>query len=848
MNRKITIIVNKLNFLLTFMSFIGIIFVYFFGNSLPYLNIFSSQLVSALLFFFTLCASNLFVRVRLLSLVIVVYVLLYNYFSGSGLNETYFLLLILLVRKKDLIFTHWFFESFFRICISFISSLSLPSFLFLAAGITLFSYKLIFNSYFEGDEWYWMRILHETYAAPDWFSKIFLASFHSRDMTNPHVIPISDGYQLLQFHFFGLQYSHYVVTSLLGHFINTLLVTIFTFLYCNSKKIAIAAGLLFAALTTHSQAVTWMAAVVNTQPALFFGLLSLIFSLLFVRTNKKRYFAGALFSLLCSVLSKETAIIFLALVPMLYVSEKRNEYSTSFWQYFGFASIVLAFFGVQYGARFGGAFVLESSQQPWLYILLAKFDAFDISLFIFRYLIFFAKIISQSIVPFSLISQLGYSITELQFPYFWEEESIGGTKFLVFVQSVAPEFLSYLLAFCILLLLRAVYVATEYHRQMRTLFFGFIVGVIPILLITIRFPWWGFTTAIDERHFYHLSFIIAIFLAITLETVANFFSRKTNLNRENIFLFLLGLLLVGNITLTHEKILKQQEATSSEVRAKIVSTLQKEIAEPQKKMIVYIESDSSFYGFAEPMLPFQTSFAHMLPVIFSQHMHPRGLDYPESFYTGEFLAQSKGSLVSQGVYESEDYLLGHYLSKTALLKYLHDNQEDIDSVYGFVFHSKSGDFSNITSELRSSIHDFFVQGQAYSNWQKWHFNQKHMLFKTDPQWQVEFAETVVVVKSGQRVLFEIEFFENKQQQTFAQFVGDRLHVGVPIGSEYVTSVLEMRYDETSRPLYSPKKDLNTIYTYSGNNDFFYRMSFYDARVRADVLRLLQFQDNMIDLL
>lgn len=847
MKRTITAVLNQCIFFTALISAVLFCIIFFFGDFFPYTNVFGSEILAGLGILCMLSASSLFYRVRILSLGLVVYFLIRKYIVAEQVDSTYVFLLIFLVRKSELQYLHKAVSLLLNFVFFLCKAFPLFSFFIGILLLAFYTYSPLFGSYFEGDEWYWMRVLHSLYASENWAAHLFSSSFNFRDVTNPHVIPLSDAYQLIQFHFFKLNYDLYALASILFHGINAVLVGLFTLLYCRSKKVAVGASFLFVALATHAQAVTWMAATVNTQPALFFGLLSLICMLAFSRNNAPWQYGASLLFLLASLLSKETALIFLVLVPALFITENKRRVASS-WQYVGFAMVGLLFVLLQYYLRAASIPDFSSQGQPWLYGLIGKLDSLSISLLAFRFVTFLLKTVAQVFIPISLISELGIFITEFQFPYFWEEQAIGGTKFLVFIHSVAPEFLSYAIGMVIVLLLLAYYRVSAYKTQLKLFLLAAVGGVIPIVLITVRFPWWGFTATIDERHFYHFSFIIAIILALFFDELSRYLEHKIRYSHVAIYSALLLFTILGSASLLQEKIELQQKATTSEVREIIVTTLQSEVPNPSKKMIFYIESNASFYGFAEPMLPFQTSFAHMLPVIFSHHMHPEGLSYPDSFYTQSFLQQSQGSLVSQGVYAEGEYLLGHYSSKTNLLKYLHDNRQDIEHVRGFRFDSGGASFVSITDDLQTDLYTFFEENESFLLWNTWDINNTDMIFKTDPSWEVVLDETTAVVQDRGRTLFEIEAFENPDVQTITDFVAVQKYAGVPIGADYITTPLEMKYDETDRPLYSPKYNTSIFYTYSGNNNFFYKIQFYDATIQSEVLPLLQFSDNMLDLL
>lgn len=714
-------------------------------------------------------------------------------------------------------------------------------------GLVLMFYGRALNFYFEGDEWVFFRFSDGLVRHPAWFVIGFLDTFIRRTAINLHLIPLANMIYVIQYRLFGLQYLPYILTSFVLHTATAISFGLFVESFTKNRKLSFISALLFAVSAQQWHAVTWVIAAVNTQLAVFFGFLSLRFLVVSLEKPAKlglRIISAVL--LLCALFSKESAIVFLFMYPVvgLIVSPRQLKV----WRRWREFLAVVGIFGALQLTRLPlakfTALLGRSDNSPIAYKILDLAESIP-QQWLFRWGSFSLKSFGQALLPSNFIIQVGIWITDQHFPFFNQEKAIGGPTYSSFVFSVMPELVSYffsLLFAAVLFSLRSRLPVESRIRRFSIAFY--LLGIVPILAIILKFPWWGYTSIVDARHLYHLTPAITLLLAAFFIELGDLLDKKWKIMRG----FFLGILLFGWLTFQYTSLqstLKKHAKNSSfQTRKVIVNTIQKGIAAPPKKLILYTSSNQSYYGFAEQMLPFQTAFSHMMPVLFSRSYHPEGHIYPESFFSNQYLP--KGGLVTQGYHEDGEYGLGYFLNRILLIRMLEKHRYGPEMVYAFAFDGEANTFTDNTAQFRQELAQLLDSRRIFYDWKRHGRMEHYFSFQADPDWDVSFDEETdaytVQTASGEGIL-EVVLIRNEGDLLFSTLVLDELKQ--KFGDKaltYSTGTFEVDMDIPRVMLYS-EFDPETFYVAAtGTNKMFFRMTMRNERLARQIFRTMEIMD------
>lgn len=813
---------------------------HFYGDSLPYLNVVGDQVVLAGLIAMSLIAATYHISLR------TAISLLYLYLSMKSVEFLpegflYLVLFLIIVPKQLFGLIVSAAERLFALLVQMHSKQPLV-FLSIATFLaTLAFYSISYQSYFEGDEWIFFRYFTPLATRDVWLVSGFVDTIFSGKEINLHMAPLAHMIFVIQYKLFQLDFSLYLTFSLILHSVVVWSLAFFTYQLTRNKTLAVLSSFLFLVNAQHSQAVTWVITSVYTELAVLFGLVSLGFLLKALRERSEVYLNISLLALLLGLLSKEIALSFLFAYPVVYFTYRKLK-SVAIGHVVKY-SVVLCLFGVlqlhNLGIFEGKNASTEMSTRPIAYTLFDKLDSLDGELLLYRTLSFTFKSLSQSVIPEQVFTFLSEEVTRLAFPYFNQEAEVRGTTYLLFTQNVMPELLSFVLGVIVLALLLQVR-EERWGKLVLSLFF---LGIIPIVAITLKFPWWGYSAVVDSRHLYHLTPFVSIILASLIISVSRYISSRSRLQQMVPMVLTILVFIAVNYASFHAKTRNLQEEMLFNARREIVTTLQREISPVPKKLVLFTSSNASYYGFANEMLPFQTAFSHILPVIFNSVFHNEGQQYPESFFTKEYLQGVPGGLVTQGYYESEGYGLGYFLDEKKLIKAMELNDIDSDSVYFYDFDGVKNILSNSTEQSRHVVQNLLEDRKQFSDWARYGSLDHHFSFQADPEWSVQVSEdTYRVADELGNPLVTIRVIENSENMQFSDFVLDQ---ATSPTQKYKTITQQLDFD-LERVVHYYDQNPNTWYLVAGNNLQFYSLTFFNKEKMNSAIRTFEFIDDAYD--
>jgi hypothetical protein len=818
-----------------------------FGSVLPYFNVLQDQLQKILLLcllFSTLLFSNF---ARWISCLLFVG---FSYYHGENIFVSLLTTALVFppIEYTKLQFTGRIFSTI----------KSLPYFwkvvpIFIL-GI-LYTYWPMRHSYFEGDEWVFFRLFTPLLQSSWWWIEGFITTFDSSNEVLLHKTPLANMLYVIEFKIFGLDFTPYLLVSLFSHLLVTLSILLFLLKITKNRLLSFLAAFIFAVSAVHSQGVTWIMAAIHTQFAVGFGFFSLFAALKSFETRDKYWPVLAAVSLLFSLWSKETGIIFIPLLFLLCWQHGQLQLKKTILPAL-LGAVTVIFLLTQLTSRFSepqksvvvgnspSDFATESS-EPWAYRALNALDKYDYNQLSFWTGALLLKAPSQSIFPQQTILNIAIWITDHQFPFFNQEKSVRGTTYNAFIFSPGAEFVSYSLSIIVVIFI-ITFAAQKYRKTAYFLYIYFILSVIPLIGNIIQFPWWGYTALIDSRHLYHISPSIIILIIFSLDCCLDRISILSN-RKTAVLVATIAITSIFYTNAVHKIIAAQQKDAHFADRKKIIKLLQTEISQPPKDLIIYTRSNSTYYGFATLMLPFQTAFSHSLPVIFSDQYHTDGNNYPDSFYTARYMAGQENSLATEGYHQDGEFGLGYYLNKIPLIKLLEKTNKDLDTVHAFDFNGQTHEFFSTTQATRRELLEFMSKREIFKTWKRYGSVKEGFSFQADPSWLVEInpeTHTYTVSDEMNRSIIVITAIDNSDGKDFATYVNAQLSKDLAIpDARYTMEYLEPDLEDKHNIYFHPTQ-VNVFYLFLGNNTMFYKVTVNMEEQAQLLLRTLQFKDSV----
>ena len=580
-------------------------------------------------------------------------------------------------------------------------------------------YNQLFSSYFEADEWF-----HFTHYFPLTREPLGVLLPIIKSVTDAgalsegqHVVPIGEEIFFLNVLFFGLNFKFYAFMSILLHSFNSFLVFLFIkeLMFKDKKEekkliVAFVGGIFFAFTAIPMHVVTWAAFYGQNVLSVTFFILSLLFLKKALNTQKKLYLLISSLFLLLDLLTKETAVVLILIIPFMIFLEKGIfplRYLVKIY------SIPLAFF---IPFRFILP-ALHSLANQWIETsmkLTRSVDAvsassgIDISLIIYRTVSFPLSMLSQVFIPgATMLSILQTTSPFIYYLYAGEPASRAQNR-TFFVYGPGQNLLHYLVAFGIIALVFIM--MRKYKNDAKTILLGFlliIVSSLPLVFNVLRIQAWG-TDLFDSRHYYMPSVGAAILFPFLLLFISEFIVSLFKRVKISINVFLVsGILFVGWF-LNNNSVFQANLNTIVNVtgvpRRQIVTQLREHLPSLPQKAVIYAETDGG--GAYGTILPFQTSFPQILTI---EYYDKNPL--PKTFFN-KFVLDAK----PQGYMYSEERGFGFYNTKKALSEALLEKEFTIDDVYAFYYHTNAMKLDDITKSIRSEMKQYLEDSKENKNW------------------------------------------------------------------------------------------------------------------------------------
>lgn len=521
------------------------------------------------------------------------------------------------------------------------------------------SYRGLFRTFYQQDEWMAIGIF---------FTHNFIESVRTSSLvdifTGANRI-LSLPLLYIFFHLFKFQIWLLAIFSILIHTANGILVYAIISLLTGNILAAWVGGIFFVESYNGMQALTWFASSSNALPATFFGLLSILFIVLYIRKNKSAYIMWGQVSLIASYYFKELGIMLVIFLPLMLVLLNNKKLKIlNIVKLFSpllvcFAGIVVlkVFKFMQFSSQVG-VFVGKSSGGITQIIKNA----------IFYPIISF----SQVFIPYPLVIKINPAIGLVsQF-----------TDILFFSASVA--------------LLLCIAITAFLWKEKRSLI---ITGTILILLSFVPYAvLMRGSSYLDSRYFYFGMAAGGILLGIYADIILSKFRFKSELVNKSILCVII-LIILGysykNLQFIQREI--NRLVLVADERKSIIRQVQQIAPIPPKNPIFFVSGSSNYYFIPNQRLPFQQGIGYTFMSLF----------YPTGRISRELLSPQDNffwDVKNEGYKEENGRGFGYFWDKEQLGALFKQNRNlNVNQIVGLYYDSNNKKIIDITAKIREYI-------------------------------------------------------------------------------------------------------------------------------------------------
>lgn len=628
---------------------------------------------------------------------------------------------------------------------------------FLIIGIIIFLTNLnLFQSYFQGDDWYFNRILIPFSHNPlEIIKGTYLSTFGGLLSTH-HLTPLEMMLWLTLLAIFKLNYFPYILISLLWHIFNTILLGLtIKRLLPKQSIIAYAVALFFGLSFSNHEGYAWPLAFVFVVPMVTACLVAINTLINYVHKPAKRHLFWLVIWLSTAVLFKETGIM-LTPVLLLFCWYHRQKLSIAL------PLTITAFTAIYIIFRILAPLMIDYegnyNSQPY--------SLGSPQLITYRVITYPIKALIQPYAPIIPIRWLAEEITPLAYPHYGTEKEVRGINFLTFTQTAGIDLILFPIGSIMILILGILiyyYRLQKPHQQL--LIMGIILATgttLPLLAIASSVPWAAYVSFIDSRNLYLTNIGNAIIFALLINFLGNLFRRQGSQIFQSLTEYIpeikllplikkipvtqSGFVLITTLVLIVWSCLNiyfiqlelNRLASYGKPQTTIINHILSKLPVLPKNAIIYIDSNQAYYGFAELMPPFQMHFGQIMAIIY----------YSKGQLPIQLLDLSpitKQGITGQGVVSWNGRSFGYYLSTQKLLDDYLDQQLPIDQIYSFKWDDKTGTVTDNTYTIRYRLFAFQQHLNKYSSW-IWHqYPSQKLRLKLPPNTEITKSESPFIL-------------------------------------------------------------------------------------------------------
>ena len=535
-------------------------------------------------------------------------------------------------------------------------------------------YSPLLHAFYQQDEWFafgtYYRLSNHS------FFDLFLSSFAPNV---GHYIPL---YFLSFYSFaylFGTNFVSWQIASTIWHLLITAGVYVLLNKLFDDKKLSLVGASLFGLSGSAHQATSWVVADTNTHGAAFFGILSLIFILMSAEKEKTRirFIFLSIVMFFTSLLFKETTVAVFLCIPLLYTIFRKGNFKKSSRE------VVFPWLisGVLYAMLRGIMFLLPQSKNSASVATQTQ----TLGEILQNMITFPAKAFFQDLIPPKWIQKVTESV--LGRLHITGGNDVHTTGFAQYVTGML-EVLFVVGFILIVFYFIRMWLKNRENRNLQIILYSIIFITVNSMIFALSPERTGIITFLDSRNLYFTLVGSVIFFVAVIKQ----FQPSSAFNK--LFPLFIGGLFLLNIS---AGMLDFKDLVSkSSTRKNILTQIDAAIPENTDNMIIFIQSDSTYYGLPDTkrIVPFQSGFGQTLLV----YLNSKG-KFPVDFYESSAL----WPITSEGYLEKENHGFGYYRNYDVLLTKVADHSISVENVYSFYWKGRTEALINVTDEIRNTI-------------------------------------------------------------------------------------------------------------------------------------------------
>lgn len=447
------------------------------------------------------------------------------------------------------------------------------------------------------------------------------------------------------------------------HITNSLIVFHLTGKLFKNSLMAFLAGLFFAVNSVSQNAITWMAASVNTLPSTTLILVSLIFYFKYLVDDNKKWLLVNFLLVYTSLFFKETGIFLLLFLPfstLIFKKYSLRKFIYTYWYFFLSSLTIVVFRLLQFKFTTGpDALFLTGATSNYWAVLLTRVLFYPLTSF---------SLVFVPSEPFLWFARL-FTLAYYPFP--------SSPTTILIAQTAVLDLLAVCLSGIIMVLVVVFLKLSSSPEKKYITFFSIflLVNYLPYTVVSKSFSY------LESRYYYLSSVAAGVILAWLLLSVY----RKFKIFYIKPVIVLLFLLFMAWHVKYINDGLKRDVETASE-RKQFIDQLKTAVPSLNQNInVFYITSDSDYY-IAGHKVPFQQGMGYTLMTLYYESGK-----IPADLLRDSYLFE----IGSSGYSQVGNYGFGYFADKEKLEPTIKENKLNKSKVHSFYYNSKTKTLSLI---------------------------------------------------------------------------------------------------------------------------------------------------------
>jgi len=469
----------------------------------------------------------------------------------------------------------------------------------------------------------------------------------------------------------------FAVFGIVFHTVNCFLVYLVIREFTGKKWLAFLTAAVFCVPATAHQALSWLAATVQTVGGMTFVLLSVLSAIHGYKTKDNRFnIASWILAYIALLFKESTFFVFpiLLLLPYFLLPKASNSFR---WIKILVLFLLFAVFGYMKFIFFWQTPKELMLSSDLFYALLRSG---------MNFVLYVLVSLGQFFIPFPFMLRLAPMFTRSVYPYI-----VNASEGSQVVNIIVTDLLSITASFGIILFLAYIYAKRLYARKsivFALLWFILTFGPISVFLYYRNYSY------IESRYLYFSFFAVAMIVGIITEEVMNIFRSifKNKMIALSITMILFSMFLYKQVTLLRRDI-RQNILYGNDITF-IMTEVKNVFPVIPTKPIFFVDGDRTFF-LADTHLPLQLGPGYMLMLAYA----------PSPSISKDLLKKTYlGRLTDQGYQEIEGKGYGYFYEKDKLLQLFQSNKElSPDQIVGMYYFGNDRRLTDITEEVRDYI-------------------------------------------------------------------------------------------------------------------------------------------------